>query len=130
MVMVTLKHRDQFMWPIWLTAFRTDGSPCSYRSSTGIGVTQGILVFKTVLPTLTRARDSTISGTCTFPSGLIVSSHCPTLRPIRTPIKMICTKLCGSVLTAHRQMPTQIPIGFCSDTDTDKMRVSYNVNAP
>ena len=39
-VMVTLKHRDQFMWPIWLTAFRTDRSPCSYRSSTGIGVTK------------------------------------------------------------------------------------------
>ena len=39
-VMVTLKHRDQFMWPIWLTAFRTDRSPCSYRSSTGIGVSK------------------------------------------------------------------------------------------
>ena len=45
---------------------------------------------------------------------LMVCSHCPTPRSIKRPIKVGCVGLlCVNVYAAQRQMPIQIPIGFC-----------------
>ena len=39
----------------------------------------------------------------------MVYSYCPTPRPTN----MCCIELCGGVHIAQRQVPMQIPIGFC-----------------
>ena len=62
----------------------------------------------------------------------MLCSHCLTLRPIKRLIKMGFIELCGAYI-AQRQIPPQIPIGFCSNLSVSvsvSISVSGSVNAP
>ena len=63
--------------------------------------------------------------------------HCPAPGPIKRPIKMGCTELCGDVDTKQRHMPRQIRIEFCANLSVSlsvsvsaSVSVSGSVNAP